>query len=1192
MRQALDCRFAVVSGSGVFVHSASSRYRSGDLKRRDTANLVGKEATAVTQKSMLWRFARGIGFGAARRLLVVSCVLLCCHVVSLSAAEPVSSQRVRASGDAVFRWQIGDAEASLFQGDCSIQHQGRFLKAESILLVSDGPQGKVRTRAVIAVAKGQPVQVVTFTTKDDPIVQSPHYRGPPKSHPELLRYLPDLKPLRIAQAGVSQAPNPDGSRVVQTQFAQDNNLSGSGTRGSAALGTSIPDGNPQLLAIPQNTAPSSSAQPFAAAPFDGGAAALQAPQTLQAPIIVPSANDPGTIVDSGVGSGGLNTPALVPSPLPDAGFAAESLPSIEVGPQFAPPSSVRSFQPPVTSGLPLESFPEPPATFSDGATTGGMFFSVGGGSRSVEINSRNSSMPSDIKTFDRPEVGETVIAASGGVTILVRDVAANLGDGQVIQLGTVSLSADRIVAWMPPIANLLRDSSLISQADGELYLEGDIVVRQGAQIIYAQRMYYNVAQRKGVVLDAEAITTIPQYEGVVRVKADVLQQINEGDFVAYDAALTSSRLGVPRYWLQSEQLRLNSRQRTASDRRTGQPRSKSVPWASSNNSFVYFGGVPLLWWPRFSTSLEYPTFYISGINVNNDSALGTQVLLDWNMFQLLGIENAPDGVDWELSTDYLSERGPAIGTTVEYDTPGFLGFRGPTKGFFDTWIIDDDGDDRLGLDRLNLEPERSTRGRSLLRHRQYLPNDYEFIAELGWISDRNFLEQYLENEWDQDKDHETGLRLRRHLGSQMFDLSANVQINDFFSETERLPALDHYVLGGSLGRLFTWSAHNHVSYSRVNTADTPENAAEAAEQSPIPGDSNNSGIVASTKQELSLPVGLGPIKVVPYISGQASHYGEALDGDSLTRLIGQAGIRASLPMSKSDSTIQSSLLNIRGLAHKLEWQAEYFFADSDTNSDELPFYDPLDDNAQEQFRRRFIQDTFGGFLPDQFDPRTYAFRQGLQRSVTNPSDVIADDLEQLRLGLHQRWQTKRGLPGRERIVDILQLDTDLLIFPNADRDNFGEQIGPATYDFRYHLGDRYSILSDGYFDFFDDGLRSVSAGIRTSRPGRGDTYIGLLSLEGPISSTVLRTSIDYRLNEKWIFSGGTSYDFGNTGNIGQTLGFTRIGESLLVRLQVNVDTGRDNVGVGFSISPRFWPSQRLGSLGGQLIPPPGVNGLE
>ena len=566
---------------------------------------------------------------------------------------------------------------------------------------------------------------------------------------------------------------------------------------------------------------------------------------------------------------------------------------------------------------------------------------------------------------------------------------------------------------------------------------------------------------------------------------------------------------------------------------------------------------------------------------------GTQVKLDFNLFQLLGINDAPEGVEWELSTDYLSDRGPALGTSLRYNTPGLLGVPGQAIGMFDAWGIYDTGFDNLGSDRRNLDPEKTFRGRGLLRHRQFLANDYELIAEVGYLSDRNFLEQYLENEWDQDVDHQTGLRLRKYLGSNLFDLSAQVQANDFYTQTERLPHLDHYLIGGSiLGDRFTYSAHNQVGYARLNAAETPTNAAEAAEYSAVPGDIDAEGLVASTKHELALPIQLGPLKLVPNVAGEATNYGEAVDGNSLTRLVGQAGIRANLPMWRVDPTIQSSLLNVRGLAHKIDWTAEYFFADSDTNRDEVPFYDPLDDNAQEQFRRRFIGDIFGGALPDRFDPRTYAFRNGIQQGVTSPSDVIVDDLQQIRLGVHQRFQTKRGLPGNERITDIFQFDVDTILFPEADRDNFGETVGPTTYDMRYHVGDRVTLLSDGYIDFFDQGLRSISAGVRSSRPGVGNVYVGLLSIEGPVSSTVLRSTLDYRLNEKWIASAGNTYDFGSIGNVGQSLALTRIGESFLVRLGVNVDSGRDNVGVGFSIEPRFFPRPRLGRVGGQLIPPP------
>ncbi len=849
-----------------------------------------------------------------------------------------------------------------------------------------------------------------------------------------------------------------------------------------------------------------------------------------------------------------------------------------------------------TGDLQLVQFNEPLVTsppVDPAPASRGSFFPIAGGTKTLEILSRNPSLPTQIEQVDRVEANESLIVARGGVTLMIRDVTAQMPSGELMELGTVSLSANRVVGWLPLMSRLFEGSADISQAQGELYLEGDIVFRQGERIIYAESMYYNAATEQGMILDAEAITTVPNYQGIVRLKSEVMQQVSAGNFVAFDAAVTSSRMGVPRYWLQSERLRLTDRQRLVNDPITGLPVIDQEPFVESNNNFVYFGGVPLLYWPTFSTSLERPAFYLSGIRVGNDNVFGTQVMLDWDLFQLFGIENAPAGVDWELSTDYLSDRGPALGTTLDYSVPSLYGYGGPAEGFFDAWVIQDSGLDDLGIDRRAVPPETSTRGRALLRHHQYLTIDQELIAEIGWISDYNFLEEYLENEWDQDVNHRTAIHYRHYRNSQMLQVSANVQVNDFFMKTEQLPQLDHYLLGGSLlGDRLTWNAHSRVGYNRLNPATVPTDPTQAAMTSTLPGEVAAKGIIASTRQELAIPIQLGPVRVVPSISGDASHYGQDVDGNDLTRLIGQAGVEATLPMWSVDPTVQSSLLNVRGLAHKVDWTAGYFYADSNTNFEQLPYYDALDDNAQEQFRRRFIGNTFGGVLPESFDPRSYALRHGLQRLVASPSEVVADDLEQFRAGIHQRWQTKRGLPGRERIVDLFQFDVDTILFPDADRDNFGETIGPTIYDARYHVGDRVSLLSDGYFDFFGDGLKSVSAGVRSSRPGVGDVYLGVLSLQGPISSLVFRGTVDYRMNEKWILSGSTVHDFDDAGGVGQSFGLTRIGESMLVRLGLNYDSGRDNFGVGFSIEPRFWPRPRLGRIGGQLIPPPGVEGLE
>ena len=73
-------------------------------------------------------------------------------------------------------------------------------------------------------------------------------------------------------------------------------------------------------------------------------------------------------------------------------------------------------------------------------------------------------------------------------------------------------------------------------------------------------------------------------------------------------------MGVPRYWLQSQRLRLTERERIVQDPLTGAMVMDSQPFVESSDNFIYMGGVPVFYWPTFSTSLERPTsyHYVSG----------------------------------------------------------------------------------------------------------------------------------------------------------------------------------------------------------------------------------------------------------------------------------------------------------------------------------------------------------------------------------------------------------------------------------------------------------------------------------------------------------------------------------------------------------------------------------------------------
>lgn len=880
--------------------------------------------------------------------------------------------------------------------------------------------------------------------------------------------------------------------------------------------------------------------------------------------------------------------------------------SIQAPPALTPPG-LNGGQPNGPTVTPVESYqlPVPPNSNSSvivgpaplaapvAASSPDVRSKVRVGARTFKLTGRGGIDPL-FETKSRPERGDSVITVSRGMRLMIGDAAVQTSGG-LFDMGTILIEADRCVIWTSDMSRLLTQK--IDDLPVELYLEGNIVFQQGARKIYADRMYYNVQSEYGMILGAEVLTPAPKYEGIVRLKADVIQQRSRENFMANRAAMTSSRLGVPRYWLQADRIELNDQRQ--STEQTGllgfgvlAPSGDTTAMkAKARHNFVYMEGLPVAYWPILNTNVDTPSFYITGAQFRNDNIFGTQALVDWNLYQILGID-AIDGTRWGLSTDYLSERGFALGTNFRYNLPSLHG-GGPAYGYFDAWGLKDKGLDTLGSDRTGLVPEETSRGRVVLQHRQLLSPDQELWGEFGYISDRNFLEQYFEQEWDTLKDRSTALRYRHYfLGQQMLDLWTQVRLNDFFTETQWLPRLDHYWLGQNVGDWMTWNAHSQVGYGQLRVASTPTDPQDAAKFQLQPWEQKSSGLQAITRQELSLPWDTGHSKWVPFVSGEAAYWGEDLNGESLGRLTGQAGLRTSLPMWRVAPEVQSSLFNLNGLAHKISLESETWYADTSRELDLLPLYDPLDDNSQEHFRRRLVFNTFGGSLPEQFDSVDYAARQGMQRYVTATSSQVVTDQLQSRFGVHQRWQTKRGVQGRERIADVVEFDVDAIYFAKPDRDNFGESIGGINYEFRYHVGDRVTLLSDGYYDMFDRGLKATTLGTLISRPLRGDFYVGFTNLEGPISAQLLTSTLTYRMNDKWAAVAGSVYDFGPTGSNGHTIGLTRIGESFLLRLGLAVDSGRDNASFQFALEPRFLPSRGLGIIGGQAIPPAGYFGLE
>jgi hypothetical protein len=199
------------------------------------------------------------------------------------------------------------------------------------------------------------------------------------------------------------------------------------------------------------------------------------------------------------------------------------------------------------------------------------------------------------------------------------------------------------------------------------------------------------------------------------------------------------------------------------------------------------------------------------------------------------------------------------------------------------------------------------------------------------------------------------------------------------------------------------------------------------------------------------------------------------------------------------------------------------------------------------------------------------------------------------MNIHSRLQTKRGPEGRRRVIDYMTLDLTSTYFPQAARDNFGKSFGQSMYNWQWFIGDRTSIISYGWFEFFNIGgqptfkanptsqfypfgVNVITSGISINRPPRGSIFIGYTVLDtGPITTSALNGSLSYWLSPKWYGTFSNSYDFGNRIPLASMFSLTRIGADYLIAVGLVVDPQRNSYMAAFQISPRVSPNIRLGS---------------
>jgi lipopolysaccharide assembly outer membrane protein LptD (OstA) len=757
---------------------------------------------------------------------------------------------------------------------------------------------------------------------------------------------------------------------------------------------------------------------------------------------------------------------------------------------------------------------------------------------------------------------------------------------------SIEMQADRVVLFTPlhSLKEINKDEKFqkIEQAIVAAYLEGDVRIihtpnkkKAADQRMSANRVYYDFETDRAILTDAVLHSVEPMRNIPVVVRARTIRQLSLNEFRADKVRLTQSSFYTPSYDIGMKQAYIRQID-------TGDPRYGTLTnFVGHDMTFDIFGN-SFFYWPVIGGSFTDRGATLRGIEFGQGSQFGFGTKTSFGLFELLG-QIPPQDVDAQLNLDYFTERGPAFGLDGKYEG-GFI--TETTKqpwafeGKWETYVVNDHGVDDLARKRLDVTPEEGLRYRLFWEHQHFFPDNWQVQLSTALISDATFQEEWFKNDFPRQRPLDTALYIKHQENSEAFTFLYSIQPNDFVttanlqqeqSEIERVPEFSYHRIGESIGESgLTFFSDNTVGGLRFQNSSSPlsvpdgEKGGQGFRNIDSPGlpSFGTTGKPTSVtyrgdfRQELDYPFSAGQFRVVPYIMGRYTWYSQSADPNESSdeRLFAGAGLRMTTAFWKVDDTAKSELLDIHRLRHVIEPELNLFTSAQSTSRDHLLQYD-------------------------------------------EPIDEI-NDITAVQIALHQRWQTKRGGPGRWRSVDFFSLNVEANFFMNKPPDS---ELAPTAFrglyfvtepeaslprnsinsDAIWRVSDTTAILADAQYNIDNSTLASASLGLAASRDMRLAYFVGLRYIDSgeyaPLSaggtfipkdlhSVVLTGAVNYEISPKYTVAAKQSFDFGTNQKVLSNYSLIRHFDRWYASVTFRVDYIGDDSGVFFNV----WP-EGLGS---------------
>ncbi|HUV38756.1 MAG TPA: LPS assembly protein LptD [Planctomycetota bacterium] len=664
----------------------------------------------------------------------------------------------------------------------------------------------------------------------------------------------------------------------------------------------------------------------------------------------------------------------------------------------------------------------------------------------------------DIKTYTEGDYRVTVVTRYPDVVFT--DPGSTSGQFEVL--------AENMVIWVNE--KKLQAGERLREAELEIYAEGHVVIYEGQKTVVCDQLYYDYKNQRALLSggpDGRAMfrTWHRTWKIPLYYRAKEFRQLSADRYAATDAIVTTCEFVPPEWGIYAKRMDLTTTRETVTDAE-GQTSTRVNERAEVWSSRIKAHGLPVFYWPHWTMDLNRERTALKKFEIGNSSRFGFTVRTGWDLYNFGIYENAWS--DLTLLLDYFSDRGVGVGFQFDYERDTYWG------ELFAYGISDS------GIDRTGFVPEEDPRARVKWRHRQQLNPDWRFDAELSWINDAGFLDEYFEEESREEKEQETVGYLRYLKDNRYFALEGRWRLNDFQTQLERMPEARFVWLGQPLlGGLATYITDSRLGNLRQRFSDDLQDAGLA------PADYRSWRF--HTAHEVQIPFAIGPVKLAPFVDAAYTYYENTVE-DGHDRVLFGTGVRASATFWK--------IYNF----HNRLWDINRF--------------------------RHIVTPTV--------DVLTTWVRTKNPGDILQFDDIDAlDDTQLVRFGLRQRLQTRRlarsiepALVGGWYTVNWMVLDLEIDWYPSPDRHNAGQDLGPMRVEYLWQLTDRVALLShadvrvDTGFDF-----ETFDIGFAVNRSPKLFFYLGQRYIDES-GSNIFIGQVDYKLNERWSLGGLVQYDFG------------------------------------------------------------------